>query len=261
MMIKQKFILRKMKAKDLPKINYYLNDSLINNFLGKNISLRFTGNKFCINCQQSAKKLFNQGYCYKCFISLAECDLCILKPELCHYRKGTCRDPKWGEGNCLQNHIVYLANTSGLKIGITRKKQIPTRWIDQGATEALPLAEVPERLVAGQFEVAMKKFVSDKTDWRALVKGLIPEIDLHIEKNKLITKIPQEFTKYLLPNSEALKIIYPIISYPQKFTSFNADKDDLLEGKLQGIRGQYLLFEDKVINIRKYQGYEVELGV
>ena len=149
-----------------------LDDELIalNPYIGKTIKLTYSGEIHCIECGRKTKKNYNQGYCYPCFQSLAKCDMCIMKPETCHYHEGTCREPQWGEEFCFQDHYVYLANSSGIKVGITRGTQIPTRWMDQGAGQALPIFKVANRLQSGLIEVALKQHVSDRTDWRKMLK-------------------------------------------------------------------------------------------
>ena len=258
-----KMILKKMRVDNLPEVQYFLGDLLMNDLVGKEISLGFTGHIECINCARKIKKTFNQGYCFPCAQSLARCDLCIVRPERCHYHQGTCREPKWGEEHCLIEHSVYLANTAGLKVGITRANQKETRWVDQGAVQAMEFARVPERLVAGQLEVALKGFISDRTDWRKLITGKAFDIDLMQSFYELKENIPEQYHGYLHPDSELeiTELTYPVIAYPPKAKSFNAAKQPLLSGVLQGIRGQYLLFDEVAINIRKYQGYEVNLQV
>ena len=141
----------------------------VNELLGKHLSLRYTGNIYCDNCGRATKRSFSQGHCYPCMQKLAACDMCILKPEQCHYHEGTCREPAWGDTHCMIHHIVYLANTSGLKVGITRETQVPTRWIDQGATQALPIFRVATRQISGFVEVELAKAMADKTNWRAIL--------------------------------------------------------------------------------------------
>ena len=158
----------------------------LTSLVGKNLKLTYTGRIFCTNCGAKIKKTYAQGYCFPCTLKLASCDLCIVRPETCHYEKGTCREPTWGEENCLRPHIVYLANSSGLKVGITRKTQLPTRWIDQGATEALPILEVKNRLSSGQIEVLFKSHVADKTDWRKMLKGQALSVDLSQTRDRLL---------------------------------------------------------------------------
>ena len=80
---------------------------------------------------------------------------------------------------------------------------------------------------------------------------------------ELKENVPSEYERYIHSDSELeiSEITYPVIAYPPKAKSFNAAKQPVLSGVLQGIRGQYLLFDDVAINIRKYQGYEVNLQV
>jgi Protein of unknown function (DUF2797) len=243
----------------------------LNALLGKPIKLRFTGQILCVHCNRAIKKSFNQGYCYPCFTALAQCDMCIMKPETCHYDAGTCREPEWGESFCFQPHVVYLANSSGIKIGITRQTQTPTRWIDQGAVQALPIFKVQSRLQSGLIEVAFAKHVSDKTSWQQMLKNHVQPIDLFAKRDSLIklcqadlSEISQGFAENDIKpilNAPIVDIHYPIDIYPKKITSFNFDKNSLVSGVLQGIKGQYLLLDTGVINIRKYTGYEVEFSV
>ncbi len=248
-----------------------LGDELVpmNSYLGQVISLRFDGEIHCIHCQRLTKKSFNQGYCFPCVKKLAQCDTCIIKPELCHYFAGTCREPQWGEAHCLQDHIVYLANSSGVKIGITRQTQVPTRWIDQGAVQALPIMRVSNRLQAGLSEILFAKHVADKTNWRTMLKGDIAVLDLYAERDRLlascelgITELQQQYglqALQFLPDAEQVTIHYPVIEYPTKITSLNFDKEPLVQGTLLGIKGQYLLFDTGVINMSKFAGYSIQL--
>lgn len=267
--------LRKMKAELKSPVQYQLplTDQLVelNPLLGQSMKLVFTGNISCVHCKRLMKKSFNQGYCYPCFTSLAQCDLCIVKPETCHYHKGTCREPSWGEEFCFQEHYVYLANASGIKVGITRGTHIPTRWIDQGAIQALPILKVKSRFISGLVEVAIAQHVSDKTSWQRMLKNLVEVIDLKAKRDELlaiceseITNIKQRFgddAVEFLPEASSIDIEFPVETYPTKVKSFNFDKVAEVSGVLQGIKGQYLLFDTGVINIRKFSGYEVELEV
>ncbi len=243
----------------------------LNPLIGKSIKLTYTGNIVCVHCGRKTKKSFNQGYCYPCFISLAQCDMCIMKPEQCHYEQGTCREPEWGETHCMQDHFVYLANTSGIKVGITRHTQIPTRWIDQGAVQALPIFKVKSRYISGLIEVTIAKHVSDKTSWQRLLKGSPEATDLVEQRDRLLglctTELEQISAKFgnegieLLADAAAVDIAFPVESYPVKVKSFNFDKIPEITGQLMGIKGQYLLLDTGVINIRKYGGYEVGFEV
>lgn len=243
----------------------------LNPFVGRAVSMRFTGKISCVHCGRDTKKSFSQGYCYPCFVSLAQCDMCILKPEKCHYQLGTCREPEWGEAFCFQPHYVYLANASGIKVGITRQTQIPTRWIDQGAIQALPIMRVTSRHVSGVVEVALGRYVSDKTSWQQMLKNNAVPVDLKAKRDELLAlcrdalaDIADRFGNDAiehLPDAEPVDIAYPVLRYPAKVKSFNFDKQAEAGGILEGIKGQYLIFDTGVINIRKFSGYQVELRV
>jgi hypothetical protein len=242
----------------------------LNSLIGKSIKLNYTNQIFCVHCNRSIKKTFNQGYCYPCFISLAQCDMCILKPETCHYAAGTCREPEWGLAFCFQPHIVYLANSSGIKVGITRQTQIPARWIDQGAVQALPIFRVQSRYVAGLIEVVIAKHVSDKTSWQQMLKKHAEPIDLTARRDELFSKNKAELTEIaqrfgqqaieFLPSEQPVDIHFPVDNYPVKIKSFNLNKNAEVSGVLHGIKGQYLLLDTGVINIRKFSGYVVEFS-
>lgn len=249
-----------------------LNDECypLNSLVGEQIKLEYAGQINCIHCGRKSKKSFSQGYCYPCFTKLAQCDTCIIKPETCHYDQGTCREPDWAQNFCFQDHIVYLANSSGLKVGITRVDQVPTRWIDQGAIQAIPLVRVSDRKLSGLVETFLAEDIADKTNWRAMLKGQVDPIDLEAERRKLTMKIEyyindelqiHEINRYSVINSAPVEINYPVEEYPSKVTSFNFDKTPLVEGQLKGIKGQYLILDTGVINLRKFGGYNIEFSV
>lgn len=229
--------------------------------VGKNIRLAYSGKILCQNCGKTTKKSYAQGYCYPCTMKLAECDLCILRPETCHYDKGTCREPAWGEEHCFKPHVVYLANSSGLKVGITRRTQVPIRWIDQGATSALPIMEVKSRLLSGQVEMLFKKHIADKTDWRKMLRGDPEEIDLAAEKQRLLAELAPELAKieHVVLNEPLHRFKYPVEKYPEKVSSLTLDKNPEIAGRLLGIKGQYLILDTGVFNVRAHTGYEVTL--
>ncbi|SMN14517.1 FIG01199523: hypothetical protein [uncultured Candidatus Thioglobus sp.] len=233
----------------------------MNALVGQEISLIFNGTITCSNCGMITKKSYSQGYCYPCCRDLARCDLCIMKPETCHHHLGTCREPLWGLDNCFAPHIIYLANSSGIKVGITRKSNIPSRWIDQGAVQALPIFEVDTRLKSGQIEVALKAFVSDKTNWQKMLKNKVDEVNLVATKNQLLAKVTGLATELgaVALDNEAIKIHYPVVEYPSKVTSLNFDKMPEISGVLRGIKGQYLLLDTGVLNIRKFSSYNITL--
>ena len=245
------------------------NEIALNPLIDKQLKLIFSGSIYCIHCNRKTNKSFNQGYCYPCFQKLAQCDSCIIHPERCHLEQGTCREPAWGEKYCMQDHIVYLANSSGLKVGITRATQVPTRWIDQGATQALAIMRVRSRLQSGTLEMAFKQHVADKTNWRDMLKGKATELDMASERDKLLILCEEDikelaarfgfFAISILKGIGPVSIDYPIKTYPEKIISLNFDKEPVVLGTLKGIKGQYLIFDSGVLNLRRFSGYEVEL--
>lgn len=264
--------LSKLRASLNDKVQYQLavGDELIdlNPLIGKTLTLTYTGNIFCCSCGKKTKKSYSQGHCFVCMKKLASCDMCIMKPETCHYDQGTCREPEWGERNCMVDHFVYLSNTSSLKVGITRHTQIPTRWIDQGATQGMPIFKVATRYISGLIEVEIAKHVADKTNWRNLLKGDAEPLSLQeqfatilpLVEDKII-EIRQRFGEDSIQiiNAELTSLSYPVEKHPVKIVSHNFDKSPEVTGKLQGIKGQYLIFDTGVINIRKFTSYEVEV--
>lgn len=263
--------IRKLKSILANPIQYHLPigdmEIPLNGYLGKKLTLKFAGDIQCVHCQRKIKKSYNQGYCFPCAQTLAQCDFCIVKPERCHFHLGTCREPEWGKAHCFIPHIVYLANTSGLKVGITRETQIPTRWIDQGAVQALAIFRVKNRYHSGLLEVALKKWVADKTDWRKMLKGQSEDLALYVKRDELlknfeaIDKFIEEFSVEVLQNQQVIAIQYPVLSYPQKITAFNIEKNPEISGVLLGVKGQYLIFDTGVINIRNLAGYVISISI
>ena len=240
----------------------------LHQLLGQRLKLSWQQSIHCVHCGRETKKSFNQGYCYPCFRSLAQCDICIVSPEKCHYDQGTCREPEWALEHCMQDHIVYLSNTSGLKVGITRYSQIPTRWIDQGAVQALPVLKVSKRYYAGLIEQAFKPFINDKTNWRTMLKNDYTELDLYAEFERVWPQVQGQLETCLLDDAKVIAerggqvaIDYPAQAYPHKISSFNLDKNPHIEDTLIAIKGQYLIFDQGVINVRKYAGYDVEIEI
>ena len=239
----------------------------VNPLLGKTLRLEYLGAIHCTHCGRRTKKSFSQGYCYPCFTRLAQCDSCIVSPEKCHFEAGTCREPGWGEQFCMTDHVVYLANSSGVKVGITRATQLPTRWLDQGASQALPILRVATRQQSGLVEDLLRSQVADRTNWRALLKGDAAPVDLAAVREQLfdscregLEALQQRFGLQAiqpLADAEAVEIRYPVEAYPSKIASFDLDKNPLVEGTLLGIKGQYLILDTGVINIRKYTAYQV----
>jgi hypothetical protein len=240
----------------------------MNENIGKTIKLNYQNEIHCIACGRKTSKSFGQGHCFPCFRSLASCDMCIMKPETCHFAEGTCRQPEWGETNCFIPHYVYLANSSGIKVGITRGTQIPTRWIDQGAAQALPVFKVANRLQSGLLEVVLKQHVSDRTDWRKMLKADAEPMALKSIRDELLDKCSTEIADIKNEQGEAVvetvdeeivDISFPVTEYPEKIKSLNFDKQPEIEGVLMGIKGQYLILDTGVLNIRKFSGYNIKV--
>lgn len=256
-------LLEKMNVKLADVVQYTLksDEGLIdmNEKIGKPIRLIFNGVTECFACHQK-KKLFAQGFCYDCFMNDPASSPCIINPQLCEGHLGKGRDIAWEEKNHVQPHVVYLAIASGLKIGVTRETQIPTRWIDQGASFAIRVAEVPYRQLAGEIEVALKQTFTDKTNWQRMLKNEIGDFDLETEKWQIEELLPNDLSQYMSENDDITEINYPVLQFPQKIKSIGFDKTPLIEGTLLGIKGQYLLFDgDRVMNMRKHTGYHIEV--
>jgi hypothetical protein len=257
-------VLTKMQTEFGNPIQYYLvfENSFIhvNQLLNKEIEIQFQGYQ-CLNCGKK-KKIFRQGFCYDCFYSSPAVGDWIMKPELSTAHLGIAdRDLVYEERVQLQPHIVYLALSSEVKVGVTRKTQVPTRWIDQGAEKAIAIVEVPNRYLAGITEVALKNHFADKTNWRKMLTNDIVSIDLIAERSKLKPLIPPEVHDYFeLNNNDLFEMHYPVLEYPTKINSLSLDKTLNFKGVLMGIKGQYLIFKDgTVFNIRSFEGYVVSL--
>lgn len=257
-----KILLEKMITEYVTPIRYFLKyDFCISDLIGKQLRLQFTGVMYCISCGKKIKKTFAQGYCYPCFANGPENESCVLRPETCRAHEGIARNMEYAKEYCLSEQYVYLASSESIKVGVTRKTQIPFRWIDQGATFAKIIALTPNRFTAGCLEVEIKKYLPDKTNWRSMLMNNIDEKPDFFSKINLIKQIlPEHLKEFLIENQETFEFNYPVFAYPQKVTSLDFDKDPIIEGKLEGIKGQYLIFNrGRVINIRKYSGYEVNV--
>lgn len=266
--------LKKMQVELNQQVQYFLplddHREPLNALLGQSIRLEYLGDIHCTHCGRRSKKSFNQGYCYPCFTKLAQCDTCIMSPEKCHYEQGTCREPSWGEQYCFTDHCVYLANSSGVKVGITRGSQVPTRWIDQGATQAMPIFRVKSRYQAGLIEDCLRQHIADRTHWQKMLKGNSEMVDLEQIRDEIVAKseaglreIEQKFGLLAIQRLYHQKVVdinFPVLEYPQKVKSLNLDKQPIVEGVLQGIKGQYLILDTGVINIRKYTAYNVQFS-
>jgi len=228
--------------------------------IGETVTLTFDGTITCVACGKRTKKSFGQGFCYPCFRNAPESSECIIRPELCRAHEGEARDMAWAEKHCLTEQIVYLARSSAIKVGITRASQMPTRWIDQGATDAIVFARVPNRYTAGVVEVAMKEHLTDRTNWQRMLKNEVIDADLVATKASLTGTLDADLQKFVDDDDTVCSISYPVNQYPEKVKSVGFDKLAEITGCLAGIKGQYLIFDDnRVLNIRKHTGYRITL--
>lgn len=265
--------LRKMRVVDDTPVRYFLRLSdtevPMNPLIGGEITITYTGNIACVECGRKSKKSYSQGYCYPCFTRLPQCDLCMMSPTRCHYANGTCRDNAFGERFCMRPHLVYIANSSGIKVGLTHQDNIPTRWIDQGAVQAVPVYACATRQQAGFVEAALTTRLTDRTQWQRMLKAEDPHIDLAAERARIITESTADIADLKLRFGEASIAVaedsdvrtfsFPMTNYPTSVKAINLDKSRLIRAKLIGIKAQYLVLDTGVINIRKYGGYEISL--
>ncbi len=261
--------LRKMRTELNKEVQYYLplyanlergEEIHLNPYIGKEICLQFTGNINCVVTGKKIKKTYGEGMSYDAFRSSPMADESIIRPELSTAHLGIeRRDLDWEIANHVVPHFVYLSYTSGFKVGVTRFSQIPTRWIDQGATKAIQIAETPYRQAAGLIEVALKEYIADKTNWRNMLKGSEePEKSIQELRIELIEKIPEDLKVFILEDPKEVNIQFPVVQYPEKPTSLKLDKMPTIQKKLTGIKGQYLIFEDgSVFNVRSHSAYEI----
>ena len=239
----------------------------LNDCIGKQLTMRFSGDIRCVACGTQMSKSYNQGFCYRCFSVLARNDQCVMSPNLCHFAKGTCREPAWGMLNCMQRHLVYVAWTSGFKVGITKPANMPTRWYDQGALIAQPVCYVRTRHHAGLIETYLKQWFNDKTQWRQMLSAYSSNhADLHEVVKEAQTKVKDSPEMMALGGIEfveegTLELAYPMPDELPKIQSLSFDKTKEITSVLTGMKGQYLYLDSGVINMRKFIGYELSVDV
>jgi hypothetical protein len=266
-----RFHLKKMRIDWAEPLRYFLSIDdasgaeplYLNELIGAQLELHHSGEICCQACGNGTRKSYGQGHCYRCFKRLARCDLCVMAPHRCHYDKGTCREPAWGESFCMQPHLVYLANSSGLKVGITREGAQMGRFGDQGALQGRILAKADTRKAAGELEAELAKSIGDRSQWRALVSQNAPLIDLDEAAAKARALIPEPGggVRYVESDEDtkAIALNYPVEQWPP-VERLNFKKSDRVSGVLRGIKGQYLLFDTGVFNVREHTGFEVVLS-
>ena len=260
----QKAILKKMHSVFNDPVHYFIDvngiEYKLNDFIGKNITIKWQKKVVC-HCGKEFSKFYRASFCYKCYWNSPLASQSIFKPELCTAHLGIEeRDLDFEKKLQLADHYVYLANSSGLKVGITRATQVPTRWIDQGASQAIILALVPNRRFSGDIEVALKDYVKDKTNWRKMLSSEPARLNLKEIKKYLITKVPNEYQKYICSDDSITSISFPVIKYPFKIKSLKLEKTNLIEGIINGIKGQYIFLDnDRVFNVRSHEGFVVNI--
>jgi hypothetical protein len=262
--------LRKMTARLSEPVSYEFVDALdpqrrahVNELLGRRIRLSHEGAFRCIHCGGSMKKPYGEGSCYPCFIRLPQNDICIVKPELCHFHNTAdpCRDPAWGERNCFIPHLLYLAAGAGLKVGITRHTQVPTRWIDQGASRAVAILRLPDRLSVGRAERLVSEIFPDRTPWQKMLRHELAAVDLEEARDRALAHLQGRIEGEVVEPLEIVSIDYPALGWPSKVRSVNLERSPAVEGRLLAVKGQYLLLEELVINLRKHSGFLVRVEV
>jgi hypothetical protein len=234
----------------------------LDQLVGTELAIRFTGTMSCVNCGRTVKKFFGQGFCWNCFSTAPDASECIVRPELCRAHLGEGRDSAWEQAHHLTEHVVYLSQTGGIKVGVTRATQVPTRWIDQGAVAALIIARTPYRQLAGLIEVELKKIFADRTNWRAMLTEVKADGEALFTARKLaFAALALELGAYTVDEEAPLVLHYPVLDMPPKVNSVSLEKQPMIEGRLIGIKGQYLIFSDgRVFNVRNHAGHHISLN-
>lgn len=213
----------------------------------------------CTHCGDATRRSYGGGYCYRCFAELARCDLCVVSPDRCHFAVGTCREPDWGQRFCMRGHVVYLANSSGPKVGLTAAGNELGRWLDQGATQGLVILTTATRADAGHAEVALAQRLADRTDWRALVSRDAPPADLPALRDQLRSAAPALPSSASWCTAAVHELCFPVRRYPRRPTLLRLLERPVVRGNLLGAKGQYLLFDHGVFNVRHHTAYHVRV--
>ncbi len=242
-------------------------DFALNDLLGHGIELRFTGQVNCLACGRSIRRTYGEGYCFPCSQALAAADICMVRPELCHYFDSAhpCREETFARSQCFQPHYLYCALTSAPKIGITRQHHVPTRWLDQGATAAMPLALLPSRREVGLVEKRLREAgFADRTHWARMLRADLPDVAaLLAMAQQVVTQLETWAVGGILAAEQRRlrRFRYPVHSWPRAAVSLDLGRQPVVSGVLRGIKGQYLLFDSGAINLRKHGGFRVVLSV
>ncbi len=230
----------------------------LNAQIGKILRMEAMGLWHCKACGEVFTSLFRMGCCKICFFESPLAGDAILRPELSKAHLGQAdRDLAYEAKYQLQPHVVYLADSGGLKVGVTRHAQRHTRWMDQGASRVRVIAVTENRHQAGLIEVALKVGYSDKTSWRPMLAGMDSGQSLYEESQKALFLFPERMRPFFVAEGEEVQLAYPAPACA-KATSLKLKGMSAWEGRLAGIRGQYLILEDqRVFNVRAHEGAQV----
>jgi hypothetical protein len=232
----------------------------MNQWVGREIAIQWEQAIHCIVTGKKIKKTYGEGMSFDAQQSSPQAVESILRPELSRIHEGIAlRDAAWEEAHHNQPHYVYLSRTSGIKVGVTRTVNVPSRWIDQGAVEAIVLAETPYRQLAGLIEVELKSHFNDKTQWNAMLRPIRPQGEELLNlKDQAMDRLGEAYEPFFSDHDEVTTIEYPVLNYPAKIASVKFEKTPEIRSTLVGIKGQYLLFGNgMVLNIRSQSGYRV----
>lgn len=241
-----------------------LDEASATDWIGQKVKVAFEGSIHCIESGKAIQKTFGEGLSYDAFLRSPLACPSILRPELSRIHEGVAlRDEAWEREHHLQPHVVYVSQTSHLKVGVTRSTNVPSRWVDQGAAGAIVVANTPYRQLAGEMEVALKEVLSDKTNWRGMLQEVIPDGEALMEaKEECLEALGAAYESFFEMSDDVTILNYPVMTYPAKVKSVKLDKEPLLEGRLAGIKGQYWILEDgRVWNVRSHAGYRIQIEV
>ncbi len=266
--------LRKLGTSERPdeygQVNYALQganvinelpEEPINDWVGKRMIIEYNGQINCRVTGQLLRKSYGEGMSYQTWMEHPSAVPSVLRPELSRIHEGIAlRDFDWEQKHHNQPHFLYISHTGDFKVGVTRTTNCPFRWHDQGAVSAIAIALTPYRQLAGEMEVALKEILSDKTNYRKMLLDVQPKtVALDDLKEECFEHLGAVYESFFIDESPQ-EFKYPVMTYPSKVTSLKLDKTPRIEGMLQGIKGQYLMFDGgRVLNLRRHSGYWVRI--
>ena len=97
--------INKMTVSNCQSVKYTLplsiHNIIVNDFIERTIKISFQKKIFCTKCGKQTKKTYLNSFCYDCFCTAPESDICIFSPEKCKAHIGITRDLQWAKKNCL----------------------------------------------------------------------------------------------------------------------------------------------------------------